>query len=174
MSWTLSVSAPKREFADAINAAGTEAPEMIAADQSQVDAVKAAAVALVATFAEDSGEVGLSAAGGCGASGLVTFSLSVASAADPVAPAPIDPALAEARGAVPGRYAPGERPEAPGTIDEAALAAQAAADAASPVGAAYQPNLEPSVPAAAPTSLAEDQRATAARQAAKPKGTRSS
>jgi hypothetical protein len=162
MTWTLSVSARKGAFSDAVKSAKTLPPDLGDADQSQVEAVKATAAKLAATFDPDDGMVGLSVSGGAGASGLVSFSLSVASATLPTEEATVT-TPAPARGS---RWKAGERPEAPGAVDHGALEAQAAAEAASSTQAAYQPDREPEQPASAPTSLADDQRA-AARKARK-------
>ena len=163
MTWTLSVSAPKREFADAASAAESSPTDLGDVEQSQADLVKETASRLVATFDEDSGMVGLSANGTAGASGLIAFSLSVASAPDPQPPAEAaSDELTEARDAARSRYAPGERPEAPGTVDHGAVAAAAQAEAEDPRRAAYQPDREPEQPADAPTSLADDAKAAAA------------
>lgn len=172
MSWTLSVSARKGDLADAIDRAEpVHKGELHPAADQQVAAVKALVKAVLPTYDEDAGMVGLYATGGGGTpQGLVSISLSVASEAyppEPVAAAPEH--VVEGRQAVPGRYAPGERPEAPGQIDEAAVAAAAQAAEDDPRRAAYRPDVEPDAPADQPTSLAEDAKRAAAAKAAERK-----
>lgn len=171
MSWTLSVSARKGDFAAAVDRTEpVHKGELVPAAETQVEAVKALAQAALPTFELDAGMVGLYATGGGGTGqGLVSVSLSVASEAFPPEPARAAPEVAEGRQAARSRYAPGERPEAPGTIDEAAVAGAAQAVADDPRREAYRPDVEPATPADQPTSLAEDAKRAAAARAAERK-----
>src|SRR2546423_6629244 len=91
MSWTLSVSARRGDFAttlkdaEARRADSTDTSELSDGEQAQVAAVKALARAAFDTYDEDNGLVGLYARGGVGASGALVVNLSVASEPHPVA-----------------------------------------------------------------------------------------
>jgi hypothetical protein len=169
MTWRLSVSARKADFPDALaKAEPIHDADLSDAEQAQVKAVKALASDALGGYDADHGMVGLSASGGTGASGLLTVNLSVASEPEP--PAALEPAEAESAATVTGpRWARGERPEAPGTVDHEAVRAQDEAEAADPTRAAYRPHEEPAEAPAQPTSLADDLRAKAeARKAPEP------
>ncbi len=169
MSWTLSVSARKADFADAIDRSEPVVKgEMHPAAEKQVEAVKALAKASLPTWDHDDGLVGLYVQGGGGTpQGLLSISLSVASeTVPPEPPAAVSPEVEEGRQAARGRYAAGERPEAPGVVDEGAVAAAAQAVEDDPRRAAYRPDEEPAAPAEAPTSLAEDAKRAAESRAA--------
>jgi len=172
MSWTLSVSARKAELADAVDRAEPVHKGDLHPDaETQIAAVKALVKAVLPTYDEDAGMVGLYATGGGGTpQGLVSISLSVASEAfppEPVATAPEH--VLEGRQAARSRYAPGERPEAPGVIDATAVASAEQAVADDPRRAAYRPDVEPETPADQPSSLAEDAKRTAAARTAERK-----
>lgn len=159
MSWNLSVSARKADFIAALESAGPPEADLGDGDKSQMVCAKAFAAELLGTFDEDHGMVGLNVEGGAGASGLIAFSMSVASEPFPTdEPAPTPTEGIRVGGS---RWAAGEKPEAPGTVDQSALEAQAAAEANDPTREAYQPDREPERPADQPTSLGAEQKATA-------------